>query len=222
MVALDLLERTLDYEFFLGKQPAIPTALKRGLKKSKLIIAAGENATGKSLYRRLVQIDSQQRKVECIHISVEGRRSVAYSPWLAFVYGDEENNSTGANSASTILGGIKTSRSREEKHVLVFDEPDLGMSEGACMGAGAAIAEFLSDAPENLEACVIITHSRHLLDKLRNIPHHFLHFGEEEYNIDSWVSRPVIERSLEELKEANTERFRGIQKIINERKKKKS
>lgn len=86
MVAHKMLERTLNYEFFKGARPAINMALKKGPNKTKLVIAAGENATGKSLYRRLVQIDCQSRKVECIHISVEGRRGVSYSPWLVFVY----------------------------------------------------------------------------------------------------------------------------------------
>lgn len=87
------------------------------------------------------------------------------------------------------------------------------------MGAGTAIAEFLSDPPENLEACVVISHSRHLLAKLKDVPYHFLHFGKEEHDIDSWVSRPVIERPLEELKDTNKKRFKLIQAIINKRKK---
>lgn len=193
----------------------------KGSKKAKLIIAAGENASGKSFYRRLVQIDCQDRKVECIHISVEGRRRISESPWLVFVYGDEERDSTGSNSASTILTGISTSRKRESKHVIVFDEPDLGMSEGASMGAGTALAEFLTNPPEHLEACVLITHSRHLLAKLKDVPNHFLHFGKEVHDIDSWVNRPVVERSLEDLKETNHKRYKNIQGIINERKKKK-
>lgn len=222
MVTKSFLERTLDYEFFYGDKPAIDFALKEGPKKAKLIIAAGENASGKSFYRRLVQIDCQDRKVECIHVSVEARRRVSEQPWMVFVYGDEERDSTGSNSANTILGGIKTSRGRDTKHVIVFDEPDLGMSEGASMGAGTAIAEFLANPPEHLEACVLITHSRHLLAKLKDIPYHFLHFGKEEHDVDSWITRPVLERSLGDLREKNHERFKNIQGIINERKKKRS
>lgn len=210
-----IVKKTLKYEFFEGTRPVIDVNWTKGPGKSKLIIAAGENASGKSLYRRLMQQYCSEKKIECIHISVEGRRNISYS----LVYGDETNDSTGCNSAGTILGGIKTSKGRGSKHVVVFDEPDLGMSEGASMGAGTAFAEWLRDPPEHLVAAVIISHSRYLLKKLEDIPHHFLHFGNGEHTIESWVTREVEERSLEDIKESNITRYRGIQKIIDKRRK---
>jgi hypothetical protein len=211
-----LVKATLGYTFFEGDSPSIPVHAVYGASEARLIIASGENASGKSFYRRLVQIECREAKTECIHVSVQGRREVAYNPIMAMVYGDESCDSTGSNSASTIQGGIRTSQGRETPHVVVFDEPDLGMSEGASMGAGTALRDWLREPPEHLVAAVVISHSRELLRKFLDLPHHFIGFGSEPHTLESWVNRPVVERSLEDLRVANRARFKAIQDELNE------
>lgn len=125
-----LVRDSLEYEYFYpqeddnGSTP-IPVTYLPG--SGKLVLAVGGNASGKSFYRRIVQVVCKKTgDLECIHLSMEGRRS---SSFAGFIYGDEECHSTGQNSAYTMITALRTSKGREEPHVIFWDEPDFGLSE---------------------------------------------------------------------------------------------
>lgn len=190
-------------------QEAIPVHCVYG--DGPTVLAVGENGSGKSFLRKVIQ----SRYDHVYSVSMEGRRGVAYNPATALMYGDEGMDPTGLNSARMIQQGIRTSRGAEKDHIMIFDEPDLGMSEGLAMGTGSAFQEFLKDPPPRLLACVIITHSRPLLRKL-SLPHTFLHFGGKG-TLEDYLQSSPVERSYDDLKEVSHNRWKSVQGIINEK-----
>ena len=98
-----------------------PVTLQYTVPKGKpppLVVIVGENAGGKSFLRRIITIGYRRLDVELIHISMEGRRNVSYNPIMVMVYGGEDQESTGANPANTVLGAISTSKKREKPHAI--------------------------------------------------------------------------------------------------------
>lgn len=112
METKELVEDVLKYEYFWGDDAAIPYTWVPSEAQTPLVVVTGENASGKSFFRRVVQSYNQHRGVENIHISMEGRRSISSNPLLVFIYGDEEIDATGVNSIKTVLSGIKTCQGR--------------------------------------------------------------------------------------------------------------
>lgn len=137
MKTADLINDALDFRYFHPEgdaKAAIPFRWVPGT--GKLVVVTGENAGGKSFFRRILSHTAKLKKIEPISVSMEGRRNVAYNIGLVFVYGDEEHDATGVNSIRTVTTGISTCRSRESDHMIVWDEPDLGLSEGLRASVG--------------------------------------------------------------------------------------
>ena len=186
--------------------------------KGPLVVAVGENASGKSFFRRCVQAVCKACDIECMSISAEGRRQVAYSPWLVFAYGDEDCMSTGYNSVGTVLTGINTCLKRDNKHVIFWDEPDLGMSDNCAAGVGQRIKEFVGQASDKTVASIVVSHSRALLQQLVDVDHHFLVFGKERTDtLQEWVDRPVIPRDLDQVNNEGITRFRRLSRLMKAR-----
>lgn len=214
-----LLDVILDLDYFHedgDEPPAIPFHRVDG--EGKVVVIVGDNASGKSFCRRIVQAVCQKAQVECIPISVEGRRKVSYMPWLSMVYGDEEYEATGVNSTHTVLSGITTSKGRETPHIIFWDEPDLGLSEGWAAGVGQKFCAFAQDPPEHLRAAFIVSHSRALIREMLPAKPFYLHLGvsaeEAPQTIQDWVERPVSPRDPEKLPEMSRQRFKKIQRIL--------
>lgn len=215
-----LLDIILDLAYFHedGEHPpAIPFHRVDGA--GKVILIVGDNASGKSFCRRIVQLICRDANVECMAISVEGRRKVSYMPWLTFVYGDEEHEATGVNSTHTVLTGVKTSEGREGKHVIFWDEPDLGLSESWAAGIGQKLCAFAQNPPEHLQAALIVSHSRALVREMLPANPFYLHLGvraeEAPPTLKDWVERPVTPRDPEMLPKMSRERFKKIQRVLN-------
>jgi hypothetical protein len=218
-----LIERTLEYNFFTTKDDRsapIRVTWLRG-KSRKLAVVIGENATGKSLLRRLVGIVCRDAGVEFMPVSMEGRKNLYMG---SFVYGDEETRATGQNSAQTVLTGIKTCRGRDSRHCIFWDEPDLGMSSGYAAGAGQAIAELAKDAPDNTVGIFVVSHSKPLVRQLMAASPQVLYCGEENIpaSLEAWLDREERPRSLEDLCERSWSLFGALQKVMNANKAKKA
>jgi hypothetical protein len=220
-----LVERALELDYFQDPDPAIPYVWKPSKADNPLVVVVGENAGGKSFFRRCVNAvcGDKTNKVECIPISMEGRRQVAYNIGLSFVYGSEDWEATGVNSISTVLTGISTCRNRTSAHVIIWDEPDIGLSEGNAASVGKAIADFTREPPTHTKASIVITHRKALVEQLVPIQPHYLFLGDENApeTLAGWLAAPPIVRPLEEVKERSRKRFLAIQKILDEVKRKK-
>ena len=217
--ALSMIERALDTRFFHpeGGQPAvIPFHFVPG--SDPLLVVLGPNAGGKSFFRRVLMTICQEQQTEAIHISMEGRRRTGERPWLAMVYGDEMYHSTGVNSINTVLTGISTCRSRNQPHVVIWDEPDIGMSEGAAASVGRAIAEFAAAPPASLLASVVITHRKALVAELATCRPHYLHLGTAEApaSLEAWLAAPPDVRPLESIRNEAHARFLRLRTLLKE------
>lgn len=222
--AVDLVQIALDLDYFqeINGHVTIPAYWREG--EGPLCLVTGDNASGKSFFRRIIGAVCAQakEKVEYIPISMEARRTISYNPWLTFVYGDEETEATGVNSTETVLGGIRTSEGRTSNHVIFWDEPDLGLSDSWAAGLGQKLAEFAKKAPTYLTAAFVVTHNKALVSQLFDVNPHFLHLGVDPekapHSLVEWFERPVKPRNIDKLHEESRKRFKAIQKILDRKK----
>jgi hypothetical protein len=227
----DLLEDTLQMAYFTEKQDdgevAIPFVRKLG--DARLVLVLGENAGGKSFFRRLVCLmasgprwDSLKRQMtkpgpypvkRVIHLSMEGRGHHMGS----LVYGSEARHSTGQNSANQILGGIRNVEGCGGSSIMYWDEPDLGMSEGSAAGAGLEISDWMGDLHPLVQAVFITSHSKELVRQLAHLNPHYLYLGSEDgpQSLQEWLDAPVIPSRPAEVQQKSRARFKRIQHILN-------
>jgi hypothetical protein len=235
-----LLAETLDTVLFgpsdaLDGRTAIPYVYDPSKSGSKLVLVLGENAGGKSLFRRLIRVMTHPGRKgggfgdppvprgpfpvgEVIGLSMQGRTSGGFE--RSCVYGEESYHSTGENSAHTVAMGIKTACERNHTAILYWDEPDIGMSGGAAAGAGVTIREFIQkdDAPL-VEAVFLTSHSPALIRQLRACDPHYIFLGDANgpKTLDEWFEwqqnpTPV---TPEQLKELAHKRYRDVQAVLN-------
>lgn len=218
-----MLARILNLAYF--KDEAATVAIPHLLvpSKGKLLLVTGDNAGGKSFFRRLVHAVTREQGTECIHISMESRTGGMYGPARAMVYGDESWESTGSLSVSTVLNGISTCKSRTTPHVMFWDEPDLGLSDSWAAGVGQKIAEFAKAAGDNTRAVILVTHSKALVRELLPAFPWYLHLGAEPEaappTVKAWLDAPIVPRNPEELARYSHSRFKKIQAILDHKKK---
>lgn len=179
---------------------------------SPLVVVTGDNASGKSFIRRLVQLACRDKDIECIHLSQQGRCASGI-PRL-FIYGAEEEESTGYNTVNMLLTSFTTSKSRDSKHILVYDEPDIGLSDEYAAGAGIRLRKFIEKKPKYLKGIVIMSHNKHLLKELLPLNPNHLNLTDDKTLVEV-VNRKIIpNKSLEELKKEGLETWRKINKIL--------
>lgn len=221
--ASQLLDHMLDLAYFHpdgDEPPAIPCHRVAG--RDPLVVMVGDNASGKSFARRIINALTRENKpyTEYMGISMEGRNS-DMGGIKGLIYGSEEWQSTGENSSGTVLVGITTCQSRTNDHVMVWDEPDLGLSDAWAAGMGVAIRDFASKPSKHTLGIFVITHSRALVTQLAGLDPTFLYFGDDDVppNLAAWLTRPVVPRNLATLPDISHKRFLRIQEILDERKK---
>lgn len=187
--------------------------LEREWNGVETLIVVGPNASGKSLLRRLITVLCRKGKVEVIHLSQEGRSSS--SCVTALVYGSEFEFATGYNSAGVLLNGFKTSRKREKEHVLLFDEPEIGLGEEAQLGAGEFLREQMDDKPPMLRGLAVMTHSRHIVEALKDLPKaRFLDISGQYKTADEWLGRRLKPMSLRQIRDDGIRKLRRIAKLL--------
>jgi hypothetical protein len=212
------------WKYFNGQDPAIPYLWVKG--SVPLFLVLGENAGGKSFFRRCVrQLTRHETSIEeVIHISMEGRAGPNndFGALKSFVYGDEVWQSTGENSAVTVETAIRTCQGRENSHLLYWDEPDIGMSDGAAAGLGIVLAQFVDKLPEHTKGVFVTTHNRVMVEQLLRLQPHYIHLGcaadQAPPTLEAWIKRPVVPILPSALADASRVRFSAIQKILNARK----
>ena len=153
-------------------------------------------------------------KIECIHLSQQGRCTSGI-PRL-FIYGSEDEESTGKNTVTTMVTSFKTSEGREEDHFIVYDEPEIGLSDEYSAGVGVRIREFISNKPEKLMGAVVITHNKYLINELLDINPNHLNMS-SDLTLEEIVTRDVVPNSdLENLIEKSHEKYMEIVRLLKE------
>lgn len=201
----EFLEDVLKLRFF--SEGVMTCAYEPG--DSKLVLVTGENATGKSFLRRVIGVALREHKIESIALSMQFRSAGGIE--RCFVYGDESNNATGSLSANSVLGAITTSRGRDTKHAIVWDEPDVGLSDNYAAGAAEEILEFANDPPEKLLFAMVTTHRLAMLERLAVGKPHHIRLGDEK-TLKQVLAAKIKPTRLSELRDRNHKLFLAISK----------
>lgn len=193
-------------------------------KGSNLCLCIGDNATGKSLFRRVVHAwcqkdydhDKQKgSKVEMIGLSMQDRAGGMMGIGHAFVYGDEHTNATGANTGHTVTGAIKTAHARTNPNIVFWDEPDTGLSDAYAADVGRRIATFGMSPAKHTVASFVVTHRKALVEQLLDAKPHVLFFGENApATVEEYLKRPVEPANIEELFERGHKLFLKVSKHL--------
>jgi energy-coupling factor transporter ATP-binding protein EcfA2 len=213
-----VIECIMASRYFVGSSAPLSATFHRASDDCNAVVIAGPNASGKSFMVRLIAAWLQNKevpKVEPIQVSMRYRAgNDVYGPQRVMMFGSEDDNSTGVNSVSGLMGAIRTSRGRDSSHYVLFDEPDIGLAEEYAIPAGRHIGQFTADKPEHCGGVALISHSKPLIrgfvDGLDQTPH-FLHM-DGELTFEEWLST-TGERSFEELQSLSSrsvERWRKI------------
>jgi hypothetical protein len=233
----EMLDTILDLRYFhpdkeIDGQVAIPYLWDKG--DIPLVLVLGENAGGKSFFRRLVQAvrqtDYEDSIKECIHLSMENRAggSMTASPIVrSLIYGDEQYHATGDLTANTVTTGIKTARGRDHDLLMYWDEPDIGMSAASAAGAGVAIRKFVDTLPAHVKGVFVTSHSPALIHQLLQVKGkpHYIHLGvaaDAPPTAESWVKHhadpfKVVPRLPEVISKEGHRRFKLIQALLPKR-----
>jgi hypothetical protein len=225
-----LMNEISEADDFFGPEGPCPALVEPGAPGSKVILVSGENAGGKSFIVKWMKalVHNQEKaggpKIEFMDCGMHLRTMPGIH--RAFMYGEENVESTGNISIKAVLGGLATCRKREHAHVLSLDEPDIGLSEGYQTALGELIEEFAVDMPEKTEALVVVTHSRQIAWQLlhgtpgANLSPHCIRVGDDLRPTREWVANGPLKRSVDDLKslaERTVHRYRAMQKVIDER-----
>lgn len=218
-----------DHPKYPGETP-IPSIYQPG--SSRLVLILGENAGGKSFFRRVMSVVTHRGRKggfgdraipagpfpvrEMVHISMEGRTQGGIVG--SMVYGTEEWRSTGENSSRTVTMGIKTAEERAHTCIMYWDEPDIGMSAGTAAGAGQSIAKFAEEANPLVQMVCVTSHSPALVQQLRHLDPHYIYLGNAggPPTLDDWFAYQAnpVPVMPEQVTEASHRRFKLIQTIL--------
>lgn len=204
-----------DAELF-GADGPCPVAHEKG--KARILLITGDNASGKSLVCKYMRQLIREDKVEVMDGGMHRRTTSGFE--RAFMYGDENRDSTGNLSMKFVRTGLRTCQSRETPHVLMLDEPDVGLSEGYQAALGEMLAQFAAALPEQT-TLVIVTHARVIVERLMPFKPHCFRVGDDRRPTAQWIKEGPLPRSvadLENLGQQAMERSRAIQAVINSRK----
>lgn len=189
----------------------------------RLLLITGENAGGKTFVSgylgQVLRLDHEgPEKIEVMDIGMRRRTESGFGRSL--IFGDESWESTGQISVKAITGAIRTSKGRENAHLIVLDEPDIGLSESYQHAVGELLAEFADEMPERMTGLVIVTHSRPLARALMRLAPTCVRVGDDLRPTGEWLEHGPLPRNAEDVKglqETALTRFRGLSALIRKR-----
>jgi hypothetical protein len=215
----------LDNEKFQDdRERLFPSKLEIGTREDVLVVT-GENASGKSLafliLNNLVRSFGKEDKIDVLVMDIGMSRRTKSGIERAFIFGDEHLDSTGNISIKVMQTGVANSRSNDQHHYLMLDEPDIGVGEGYHSAIGQFLSDFAASLPEKCLGLIVATHSRKITRKLLDAGASSLRLGSDLRDVKEWVTHGDIEKSLDDLvalKTISLERFRGVSKMLNGKK----
>jgi hypothetical protein len=189
---------------------------------SKVCIITGQNASGKSFLRKILNARHQDDNIEYIHLSQCGRSSSS-GLMRAMIYGSEEEDSTGYISVKAIRGAIRTGTARTKPFALMLDEPEIGCSEELALSLSHKLVNEIPNMLK-LETLYINTHSRNIVNPLLALNPGYVHLysadDELKYpTIQSWLEREIEPIDVDLLYENANKKYTAVSKLIDNRKK---
>ena len=214
MDAVDLL---MDVDDIFGKDAACPASIDK--KHERFILITGDNASGKSFMAKHLKVgfDESGEKVEFIPVTMEMRTAPGMQ--RAFMFGMEDH-STGNVSVRSVLTALRTCRERTQRHFLLLDEPDIGVSESYARAMGETIARFVNEMPELTVGLAVVTHSRAMVRELMAVNPTSIRVGADQRPLAQWLEEGPEFRSVADLEalagETHT-RMRTIKSVLDSR-----
>ena len=165
--------------------------------------------------------DSGAAQIEVMRLGM-GLRT-ASGMHRAFMFGEEDRESTGKISINVVLSGMSTCSGRKNPHILMPDEPDIALSPSSHLALGQHLADFAASLPGSTEALVIVTHAREIIRPLLALDPTCIRLGDERRTTAQWVEESDPPATIEELlslRDKALTRRRAIAKILDDQNKK--
>ena len=125
---------------------------------SKMFIIYGDNSSGKSLIYKVIKQVLKTKSVASREANMSNRTSSGIS--RAFIYGDENEQSTGVTSFNVVKKCLEvTLKEKEKSAIAILDEPDLGLSP-RYVKAFAQYITKTSDAMTSEQAVFVTSHNK--------------------------------------------------------------
>lgn len=211
-----------DNRFMATEGGPLHATLTEGAPSSRLLVMVGDNAAGKSLLVRVLASRLNAEKTEPLQVSMRYRTQAGMH--RAFMFGDEQEESTGAVSLHAVEGALRTAKGRTSPCWVLLDEPDTGLSESYCGALGNYLAQFADALPTGCcEALVVVTHSKALVRSLaahsKEAPH-FIAVGKRQagQSLPQWLDDNT-ERSVEDLlglQATGLDTWRAVQALLRQ------
>lgn len=201
-----------------GPNGACPMMSEPG--NDRFLVITGENAGGKTFYGSIINGWARDRMDDLEVMDVTMRRRSEGGFARAFIFGDESWESTGQISIKAVLGGLSTCASRTKPHMLILDEPDIGLSEGYQAALGERFAQFAANLPEHTVAFVVVTHSRLMVEKMLAANPTLMRVGDDLRPTREWLVEGPLPRTAEDLdglQSRSRERFKLVTELIRKR-----
>lgn len=196
----------------------------------RVLVITGENAAGKSFLFQLMAAEISRHGITSVTLSIRERTGAGTMEMSrlrrAFIYGDEEMQSTGATSARVVKSGFHNA-GNENPGILMLDEPEMGLSDGYARALGELIGQT-ARKPEadggmrdQCHGVVVVTHNRALvnglIEGLRASPT-FANLGDTPVDLNDWLKFPDRRTiaDLESLQTIASERRKTTHRIIAE------
>lgn len=201
-------------------------AVRRGAPG--VVVIAGENASGKSLFLRVMCAKAAAmatKKILPITVSIRERTGGGTYEMSrmrqTFMFGDEIENSTGANSVRVVVAAFRNLDKEGRNTLLALDEPELGLSDGYARALGTYIGEQARTVPEACSGVIVVTHSRSLVEGLiRGLGEHptFAQLGVETADLDAWLTEHEVRSTADllALPDVGLDRWRTLNKIFDD------
>lgn len=165
-----------------------------------LVIITGPNTCGKSVLRKIIHNRCGDANLMYVSCSQEGRTSSSGLQRL-MMYGNENEDSTGYNSAKQLISCMKSIKKYDKPCVVMLDEPEIGCSEEVQAAIGERIADELSnmEAMPAVKCFFMVTHSRQVISHvMRAKPSHW-RLADDGMTLDQFLNREIVPANLEAL-----------------------
>lgn len=168
--------------------------------ESKILLMSGLNASGKSVIGKVFEGTCKKNQIPFRSCSMRNRTSGLMGQRL--IFGDESDSSTGYNSFSAALSGLKSTFDSETPSLMILDEPDIGLSEEYAGALGEYFAQLLNESIQKTQGIVIISHSKNMfkrfLEAYKN-PVSKSYIGKKEVGFDEWLYKENLRLSVDDL-----------------------
>lgn len=188
----------------------------------RVLLIVGENASGKSLAFRLIAQLAGTHGAVPITISIRERTGAGSDGHermrRVFMFGDEEQSSTGATSAGVVVSGF-SNLDRDKPAILGLDEPEIGLSDGYAEALGELIGQRATITGPLACGVMVVTHSRRLatgIVKGLGCDPTLLTMSEPHASVSDWIASDE-RRSVDDLmnlKETGVERWRTVERML--------